>query len=52
MWEAVLRLLTSKRLDPTPILAETWDLSDWRDAFEAMYDGEIVKAQLNPQELN
>jgi L-iditol 2-dehydrogenase len=52
MWEAVLRLLTSKRLDPAPILTETWKLSNWRDAFEAMHNGVIVKAQLNPQELN
>ena len=48
IWEAVLGLLSSGVLNPSPILEGTWALHDWREAFEQMHDGDIVKAQLKP----
>jgi alcohol dehydrogenase/L-iditol 2-dehydrogenase len=48
IWEAVIELLSSGALDPSPILGKTWPLADWRDAFEQMQAGDIVKAQLKP----
>ncbi|MBO93875.1 MAG: Zn-dependent alcohol dehydrogenase [Opitutales bacterium] len=48
IWKAVLRLLASGVLDPSPILEGTWPLHDWREAFTLMHDGGITKAQLRP----
>jgi len=48
IWEAVIELLSSGALDPSPALEGTWALHDWRDAFEQMHAGDIVKAQLQP----
>jgi alcohol dehydrogenase/L-iditol 2-dehydrogenase len=48
IWEAVIALLSSGALDPSPALEGTWALQDWRDAFEQMHAGDIVKAQLKP----
>ena len=48
IWEVVIELLSSGALDPTPILEGTWELHDWRSAFEQMHAGDIVKAQLKP----
>lgn len=50
VWEAVLGLLASGRLDVGPLVGGTWPLAQWRDAFEAMHTGAIVKAVLNPEE--
>jgi alcohol dehydrogenase/L-iditol 2-dehydrogenase len=49
IWERVLALLGSGRLDVRPIVGGTWGLRDWRTAFEAMHDGDIVKAVLRPE---
>ena len=48
IWEAVIRLLASGRLDVEPILGGTWPLDQWRDAFQTMHSGQIVKALLRP----
>ena len=48
IWKAVIELLASGVLDPAPIVEGTWVLQDWRDAFEQMHTGNIVKAQLKP----
>jgi L-iditol 2-dehydrogenase len=48
IWEAVIELLSSGELDPSPILGEIWPLHDWKDAFDQMHAGDIVKAQLKP----
>ena len=48
IWKAVIELLASGVLDPAPIVEGTWVLQDWRDAFEQMHAGNIVKAQLKP----
>ena len=48
IWEAVLGLLASGQLDVTPLVGGTWPLADWREAFETMHAGRIVKAVLKP----
>ena len=49
IWERVLALLASGRLDVRPIVGGTWGLQDWHAAFEAMHRGDIVKAVLRPE---
>ena len=48
IWERVLDLLATGRLDVEPIVGGTWPLDDWHDAFETMHSGRIVKALLKP----
>ncbi len=48
MWERVLALLASGRLDVRPITGGVWPLEEWHTAFERMHGGEIVKAVLRP----
>ncbi|MDE2835587.1 MAG: zinc-binding dehydrogenase [Bacteroidota bacterium] len=48
VWEKVLRLLTAGRLDVKPLMGGCWPLAQWRDAFEAMDSGRIIKAVINP----
>ncbi len=48
MWERVLALLASGRLDVRPITGGVWPLEQWHEAFEKMHGGEIVKAVLKP----
>lgn len=48
IWERVLRMLGSGRLDVDPIVDTVAPLSDWKDAFERMHACEYVKAVLKP----
>ncbi len=48
IWEKVLSLLSSGKIDPSPILNRISPLNEWRDAFEAMHSGAIVKGVLQP----
>jgi L-iditol 2-dehydrogenase len=48
VWERVLALLASGRLDVRPILGGVWNLESWHEAFEKMHSGQIVKAVLKP----
>ncbi|MBV8378667.1 MAG: zinc-binding dehydrogenase [Verrucomicrobia bacterium] len=48
IWERVIHLLSSGRLDIGPVLNRVSPLAEWHDAFEAMHSGEIVKAVLLP----
>ncbi|HRE82980.1 MAG TPA: zinc-binding dehydrogenase [Opitutaceae bacterium] len=48
IWERVLALLASGRLDLKPIVGGVWPLTEWHDAFEKMHSGAIVKAVLHP----
>lgn len=48
VWEAVLQLLASAKLDVRPIIGGQWALAGWKEAFEKMHHGEIVKAVLLP----
>ncbi|MCF3651826.1 zinc-binding dehydrogenase [Synoicihabitans lomoniglobus] len=48
IWEKVLTLLGSGRLNLDLVLNRVAPLADWRPSFEAMRSGEIVKGVLNP----
>jgi len=48
IWERVLALLASGKLDVRPITGGVWRLEEWHTAFEKMHAGEIVKAVLRP----
>ncbi|HEX8235259.1 MAG TPA: zinc-binding dehydrogenase [Abditibacteriaceae bacterium] len=48
VWERVLRLLSSGKLDVRPIMGGVWPLNDWHEVFEKMHAGELVKAVLKP----
>jgi len=49
IWERVVHLLASGRLDVRPILGGEWPLSEWHDAFETMHRGQIIKSVLRPR---
>ncbi len=48
IWEKVLSLLGSGRLNVKPIIGGVWKISDWHEAFEQMYSGKVVKSVLTP----
>jgi alcohol dehydrogenase/L-iditol 2-dehydrogenase len=48
IWEKVISLLASGRLDVKPIIGGIWPITQWEDAFNKMYRGEIVKSVLKP----
>lgn len=48
IWEKVLALLTSGRLDVKPIIGGVWPLEQWEEAFHSMHSGKIVKSVLKP----
>jgi alcohol dehydrogenase/L-iditol 2-dehydrogenase len=48
IWERVIQLLATSQLDVRPILGGEWPLTQWREAFETMHSGAIVKAVLRP----
>ena len=48
IWEKVLALLATGRLDVRPIIGGIWPLEQWNEAFEAMHSGKVVKSILKP----
>ena len=48
IWEKVLSLLASGRLNVRPIIGGVWGLTDWHEAFEQMHSGKVVKSILRP----
>lgn len=48
VWERVLELMASGRLELAPVIGGVWPLAQWRQAFERMHSGQIVKALLKP----
>lgn len=48
MWETVLALLGSGKLDPLRIVGRIETYPNWRPCFDGMASGEIVKAVLKP----
>lgn len=48
VWEQVLALLASGKLDLAPILNTVAPLHDWKRVFDAMHSGQIVKGVLKP----
>lgn len=50
MWERVIGMLASGQIDLAPVLSRVAPLSDWRECFEGMLEGEYVKTVLTPEE--
>lgn len=48
IWEKVISLLDSGKLDVKPIIGGVWPITQWKEAFTKMYSGEIVKSVLKP----
>ena len=48
IWERVIALLASGQLDVKPIIGGVWPITEWREAFEKMHRGEVVKSVLKP----
>lgn len=48
VWEQVLSLLASGKLDLSAILNRVAPLNQWKETFDAMHSGEIVKGVLKP----
>lgn len=48
IWEEVLTLLGTGKINLTPLLNQVSPLAEWHQAFDAMYAGEIVKGVLKP----
>jgi alcohol dehydrogenase/L-iditol 2-dehydrogenase len=48
MWEKVIALLASGQLNLDLVLNRVAPLADWREAFEGMHSGKIVKGVLRP----
>jgi alcohol dehydrogenase/L-iditol 2-dehydrogenase len=48
VWERVIALLANGQLDVKPIIGGVWPVTEWREAFEKMHKGEVVKSVLRP----
>jgi alcohol dehydrogenase/L-iditol 2-dehydrogenase len=48
VWEQVLSLLATGKLDLSLILNRVVPLNEWQEVFDAMHSGKIVKGVLNP----
>ncbi|HEX5151333.1 MAG TPA: zinc-binding dehydrogenase [Parafilimonas sp.] len=48
VWERVIALLASGKLDVNPIIGGVWPVTSWHEAFEKMHKGEVVKSVLKP----
>jgi alcohol dehydrogenase/L-iditol 2-dehydrogenase len=48
IWEKVIALMTSNQLDVRPIIGGVWAITDWKEAFEQMHSGKVVKSVLKP----
>lgn len=49
IWERIIRLISTGALDVRPITGGVWPLAKWKEAFESMHSGQIVKAVLKPE---
>ncbi len=48
IWERVIALLASGKMNVKPIIGGVWGVNDWKEAFEKMHKGEVVKSVLRP----
>ena len=48
IWEQVIPLLASGKIDLSPLLNRVAPLGEWRELFDAMHSGQIVKGVLTP----
>ncbi len=49
IWEKVIGLMAQRRLSVRDLIGGVWKLQQWQEAFEAMHQGEIVKAVIQPR---
>lgn len=49
IWEKVITLMASGKLDPSPLIGRVEPLSGWKKCFDEMSDGSIVKGVLMPE---
>jgi L-iditol 2-dehydrogenase len=49
IWEKVISLLASGKLDPRPLVGRTEPLSGWRSCFDEMASGRVVKGILTAE---
>ncbi len=48
IWERVIALLASGKMDVKPIIGGVWPITEWKEAFEQMHHGQVVKSVLRP----
>ncbi|ODS80854.1 MAG: Zn-dependent alcohol dehydrogenase [Cytophagaceae bacterium SCN 52-12] len=48
IWERVIALLASGKLNVQPIIGGVWPVTEWKEAFEKMHRGDVVKSVLRP----
>jgi alcohol dehydrogenase/L-iditol 2-dehydrogenase len=48
IWEKVIYLLAEGKLNVSPIIGGIWPITQWKEAFEKMHHGEVVKSVLKP----
>jgi len=48
IWERVIAVLASGSLNVKPIIGGVWAIDQWKEAFEKMHHGEVVKSVLKP----
>lgn len=48
IWEKVISLMSSGKLDVKPIIGGVWPITEWKKAFELMHEGKVVKSVLKP----
>lgn len=49
IWEKVIRLLATNKLDVSHIIGGVWPLTEWEEAFRKMKNGEVIKSVLRPE---
>lgn len=48
IWEKVISLMSSGKLNVKPIIGGVWPITEWKKAFELMHEGKVVKSVLKP----
>ena len=48
IWERVIHLLDRRQTHPEAIVGLTAPLAGWREAFDAMHEGRVIKSVLIP----
>lgn len=48
IWEKVIELLATGKLNVKPIIGGIWPITQWEEAFNKMLSGQVVKSVLSP----
>lgn len=48
VWERVISLLANNKLDVKPLIGGEWPIEKWKEAFEQMHTGAVVKSVIRP----